>query len=129
MNAQIEAIYGRIGQALVDLIGGDFARAYARVEMADDFGSVGVFYERGDGTWRYLTDESDTLFDLFAQMRGAGVAAGMGAWSQATFELAGSGRFSVHFGFDDISDLGQGSARRDAWMKKHLGPNARVLWS
>lgn len=129
MNRQIEAMYGRIGQALVDVVGDDFHKAFVRVEMGDDVGSLGMFVDRGDGTWQYMTDDSDTLLDLFAELRGAGSTAGMGTWSQATFELSASGPFSIQFGFDDISDLGQSSARRDAWMKQHLGPHARIKWS
>lgn len=128
MSERVEAMYGRIGQALADLIG-DGRKAFVRVEMADDFGSLGVFADGGDGTYRYLTDDSNTLFDLFAELRNVSRAEGMGAWSQATFELAGGGRFSIQYGFDDISDLGHGSARRDAWIKQHLGSDACVRWS
>ena len=129
MNAQIEALYGQIGQALVNLIDDDFKKAFARVEMADDFGSVGVFYQRPDGTYKYLSDDEDALFDLFADLRQRCLAAGMGAWSQATFTLAAEGKFDLHFGFDDISDLGEGATRRDRWMKQHLGSSAQVIWS
>jgi YezG-like immunity protein len=129
MNEQIEAMYGRIGQALANLIGDGYRKAFVHVEMADDFGSLGVFVDGGDGTYQYLIDDSNTLFDLFAELRNMSRTQGMGEWSQATFELNGGGRFSIQYGFDDISDLGQGSARRDAWMKQHLGSDARVKWS
>jgi len=129
MDAKVEALYGRIGQALTDLVGADFKRAFARVEMAHDFGSVGVFYDPGDGAFRYLTDDDDVLFEHFADLRRACASAGMGEWSQATFALGADGKFSLQFGFDDVSDLGQGSARRDRWMKEHLGPSAKVIWS
>jgi hypothetical protein len=129
VNEQIEAMYGRIGRALADLIGDDCRKAFVCVEMGDDFGSLGVFAHAGDGTYQFLTDDTDTLFVLFAELRNASRAAGLGEWSQATFELSGGGRFSIQYGFDDISDLGQGSARRDAWIRQHLGPDARVQWS
>ncbi|MCM5678273.1 hypothetical protein M8A51_01880 [Schlegelella sp. S2-27] len=38
-------------------------------------------------------------------------------------------RFSLQFGFDDISDLGRASERRDRWMEEHLEPGAQVIWS
>lgn len=129
MNEKIEALYGRIGQALVDVVGGDFKKAHARVEMADDFGSVGVFAGGADGAYRYHTDDDDDLFELFAELRRLCIDAGMGAWSQATFTLAEDGKFSLQFGFDDISDLGQASERRDRWMQEHLEPGAQVIWS
>lgn len=54
---------------------------------------------------------------------------GMGAWSQATFTLGGNGKFSLQFGFDDVSDLGRASERRDCWMEEHLEPGAQVIRS
>jgi hypothetical protein len=129
MHERIEAMYGRIGQALVNLIGDDYRRALVHVEMADDFGSLGVFVDGGDGIYQYVIDDSTTLFDLFAELRNMSRTVGMGEWSEATFELAGGGHFSIQYGFDDISDQGLGMERRDAWMKLHLGSAARVKWS
>jgi len=121
-------MYESIGQALVDEVGDSFERVLVRVEMADGVGSVGVFVGRG-GTYWYRTDEHGTLFDLFAGLRGAARAAGSGEWSQATFELTAGGRFRIDYGFADISDWGQASARREEWLARHLGPQAQVIWS
>lgn len=51
MPPEIEAFYQRIGQRLLDIADQPFVQGYIRVEMADDFGSVGLFIERGDGRW------------------------------------------------------------------------------
>lgn len=128
MTPEIESLYGRIGQQLLDTVGEPFAKGYARVEMADDYGSVGLFVDRGDGAWHYAVDESGDMFDSFAELRERCIAAGMGAWSQATFALQGSGKFSIEFGYDDISDMGAGSQRRSAWVARVLGPGAVVRW-
>ena len=45
MNNEIEALYSRIGQAVSDVVDGGFRKAYVRVEMADDYGSLGLFYD------------------------------------------------------------------------------------
>lgn len=129
MTPEIEALYQRIGQRLLDIAGTPFAKGYIRVEMADDFGSVGLFIERGDGRRSYLVDETGNLFDDFAELRDRSIAAGMGAWTQATFRLNGDGRFEVTFGYDDVSDLGAAGERRNAWVQRVLGPDAVVLWS
>jgi len=128
MNNEIEALYGRIGQAVSDLVGGDFRKAYVRVEMADDYGSLGLFYDPGTGAFHYLANDDGTLFDLFAELRRQSTAAGMGAWSQATFTIDGAGTFAIDLGFDDISDLGRGAERRQQWIAQHLGADARVVW-
>lgn len=128
MTEAVEALYRRIGQAAVDIAGGEFTRLYVRAEMADSHGSIGLFVDRGGGAYEYATDESDALQDLFAELRAAAGQAGLGRWTQATFALAGSGAFSMQYAFDDISDLGQASARRDAWIVQHLGAEARIRW-
>lgn len=129
MTPDLESLYPRIGQRLLDVAGEPFVRGYARVEMADDFGSVGLFIDRGDGGFAYLTDDDGDLFDLFAELRERCVAAGLGAWSTATFALQGSGQFSIEFGHDDISDLGQSPQRRAAWVRRVLGAEAQVRWA
>jgi len=128
MNNEIEALNSRIGQAVSDLVGGGFRKAYVHVEMADDYGSLGLFYDPGTGAFHYATDDDDALFDLFAELRRRSIAVGMGAWSQATFTLDGTGTFTIDFGFDDISDMGRGAERRQQWIAQHLGAGARVVW-
>lgn len=128
MNDEIAALYGRIGQGVIELVGGSFRKAYVRVEMADDHGSLGVFYDPGTYDFHYATDDDDTLFELFANLRRQSIAAGMGAWSQATFTVDSAGKFSIDFGFDDISDLGLGGERRERWIARHLGADARIVW-
>lgn len=128
MNNEIEALNARIGQAVSGLVGGGFRKAYVYVEMADDYGSLGLFYDPGTGAFHYATDADDALFDLFAELRQQSIAAGMGAWSQATFTIDGTGTFTIDFGFDDISDMGRGGERRERWIAQHLGAAARIVW-
>lgn len=128
MTALLESLYTRIGQQVVDLSGEPLVRAFVHVEMADDFGSVGLFIDRGDGQFVYMTDEDAQLYDLFDQLRVAFRAAGMGVWSQATFTLESDASFKVAFGYGDISDLGESAARREGWMAKTLGPQVVVKW-
>ena len=128
MSPDVENLYPRIGQRLLDVAGEPFARGYARVEMAEDHGSVGLFVDRGDGSYNYLIDDEGELFDLFSELRERCIGAGLGAWSQATFALQASGKFSIEFGHDDISDLGQAPKRREAWVRRVLGEGARVQW-
>lgn len=129
MNAQSEHLYQQIGQKMVDVIGEPFSKGYARVEMANDFGSVGLFADRGDGVYHYLTDDSGDLFNLFFRLRELSIDSGLGAWSQATYALDGDGRFSIEFGYDNISDPGAGMDRRKARIEQVLGRDAAIRWS
>jgi hypothetical protein len=128
MTPDIEAFYPRIGRCLRDAAGEPFAFGYARVELGDGHGSVGLFVDRGDGSWHYIVDDGE-LYELFSELRDRCIAAGLGAWSQATFALRGSGRFELEFGHDDVADLGQAPERRAAWVRRVLGPAAVVRWS
>lgn len=128
MTPEIEALYRRIGQQMIDIAGDPFVNGYARVEMGGDFGSVALFVNRGDGTYEYMVDEPGDLFDAFAELRERCIGAGMGAWSQATFAIEANGTFSIDFGHDDIADMGAANTRRSAWVERVLGRNAVVHW-
>jgi hypothetical protein len=128
MTPEIDALYPSIGHQLNRLIDGPFSIAWVRVEMEDDFGSVGVFVDRGRGTYEYLIDPEGSLYELFSELRRRHKEGGLGSWTQATFRLEGHGGFSIQFGFDDVTDLGQSGQRREAWMERELGPRAEVVW-
>jgi len=128
MTTDLEHLYSRIGQYALDLAGEPFERGFVRVEMADDFGSIGLFVDRGDGTFTYFSDDDGGLYDLFEALRTAFKTAGMGVWSQATFTMQQDGTFSITFGYDDISDLGQSAQRREDWISKVLGSQPVIKW-
>lgn len=128
MNAEIEQIDPLIGQYLQLMAGSAFSTAWVRVEMTEDFGSVGVFLDRGTGTVDYLTDMEGRLFDLFSELLRRFADGGLGAWTQATFTLDNKGSFKMDLDFDDVSDLAESSVRRDAWMARVLGSQPQVNW-
>jgi YezG-like immunity protein len=128
-NDEIEALYRRIGRSVAELVGGSFRKACVRVEMGDEYGSLGAFYDPGTGEFHYATGDDDALFDLFVDLRRRSIAAGMRTWSQATFTVDDAGKTNVDFGFDDISDMALDGERRQRWMAQNLGANARVIWS
>ncbi len=129
MTSEVDALYPLIGHQLHHLINGPFSVAWVRVEMEDDFGSVGVFVDRGCGTYAYMTDEEGKLYDSLSELRRRYKECGLGSWTQATFKLGIQGKFSIEFGFEDVADVGRSSQRRDAWMARVLGPQAEAVWS
>lgn len=124
----MEALYQAIGQELFDMAGDPFVAGYIQVELADDFGSVGVYVDRGDGRYYYLFDDQAQLFILFSQLRELSILNELGRWSQATFILQADGSFTLAYGHADVSDLGQSSARRALWIQQMFGDNAVICW-
>lgn len=64
----------------------------------------------------------------FRELRELFKSTGREAWTGATFILSEHGEFSLETTYDDISDFGQASERRKAWIKKYLGENPTIDW-
>jgi hypothetical protein len=71
----------------------------------------------------------DSLEHLFIDMNAAFKKAGKPPFTQATFALSSNGKFSVDFGYDDVSDIGLSSERRSEWVRHYLGDNAEINWA
>lgn len=130
MNEEIERFYPQLGQALFDVLPDGFVEAWLGTEMLDDVWSIGLFFLSADGK-TYFEDEDeklDQLEGLLLEMRHAFKAASLPPFSTATFRLAATGRFSIDFGYEDVSDFGLGNDRREVWMKKYLNPDSQIVW-
>lgn len=128
MNDQIEACYPKIAQSLVDLLPDNFEDAFIRVEMIDDVWSVGIFYRKDNGRYGYLNQNIETLADNFQKLRTYFKVAGEEPFTTSTFRLSNSGKFSIDFGYEDVSDFGMAAERRKTWIKKYLGDNPQIDW-
>lgn len=124
MNEQIEAYYPIIGQAFYDVLP-DFLEAWLTIEITDDFWGAEAFYTDGTATVKYLSDGLEKAEQLFRDMRKAFKETGNDPFTQATFFLDENGKFSIDFGYDDVSNFELNDERRDAWIKKYLGENAK----
>lgn len=96
--------------------------------MTDDVSSVGIFHTQPDGKIYYINKDVDAIDDHFFEMREAFKTGGLVPWSTATFRLTGEGKFGIDFGYDDISDFGFWSERRNEWVKSYLGDNPTIIW-
>jgi hypothetical protein len=128
MIPDAEDLYPAIGQALVAALPQDFATAWIRVEMLDDVWSVGVFFRPPEGALRFVSDDLDTIEDLFVTLRQRYRDGSQATWSTATFTLQADGRMKLDLGYEDVSDFGQAAVRRTAWMEKYLGGDAVIDW-
>lgn len=129
MTPEIEALYPKIGQELVDLIPEDFVMAWISVEMIDDVYSIGVFYSLDESGYHFLGENLEHLGELFRELRQRFKDANLAVWSTVTFQLSGEGRMNMDVGYEDVSDFGLSGERRDEWIAKYLGENARIAWT
>lgn len=121
MNEKIESLYQEIADVLFDNIPDNFRQAWISVEMQEDFGSTGVYYQSEDDQYHYVIPH-DALFDLFNEMWMECKNVGQQVWTTATFTIDAKGKFSIDFGYEDIFNDGSSrSDRKATWINKYLG--------
>lgn len=128
MNPQIEAFYPIIGQQAVNAVPIDFSKRWVRVEMMDDASSIAMFSQTAPNHFRYVNDGLEGLRDTFQALRDTFATTAHKPFSSATFVFTDTGKFSIDFGYDDVSDFGQSNLRREAWIKKYLGEDIKIQW-
>ena len=62
-------------------------------------------------------------------MRQAFVDSNLEPFSQVVFHLRESGKFTIDYGYEDVSDFGLSGERRALWIEKTFGKNTQVQWS
>lgn len=129
MNEQIEAAYPAIAQMMADVLPDNFLEAFFRIEMLDDVWSVGMFYRDERERYRYVNEGLETIEDKFRELRDLFKAENQEPFSTSTFRLTNSGKFSIDFGYEDVSDFGMASKRREIWINKYLGNNPQIDWT
>lgn len=121
MNENIERLYEEIGDELFEIVSDEFDTAWINVEMQRDSGSIGVYIKRKDEQY-FSLDPTSTLFKLFNELWHEFKVMGPSPWTTATFIIQDSGKFTIDFGYDDISGGHSTSLERtQAWQKKYLG--------
>jgi len=128
MNEKIESLYPKIGQLFFEQLPDDFDEAWLKTEMIDDVWSTEAFFLDTKGKTRYKDSDLDDLEILLSDMRNTFKEEGVPPFSNATFWLTPDGRFSIDFGYEDVSDFGLAGKRRGEWMKKYLKPDSDIVW-
>ena len=128
MNERIEAAYPVIAQMMVNRLPDDFEEAFLRIEMIDDVWSVGMFYRGKNEIYRYINEGLETIAGKFRELRNLFKAENQEPFTTSTFWLTKSGKFSIDFGYEDVSDFGMAPKRREIWIKKYLGSNPKIDW-
>ncbi len=128
MNELIESIYPKLGQTFFDSLP-SFSEAWLTFESTDDVWGYGAFYRDTNESLRYQNEHLDESVSLLREMRKAFLTSDLPPFTQAVFYLTEAGKFSVDFGYDDVSDAGLGGERRSAWIEKTFGKDAKIQWS
>ncbi|TBU74373.1 hypothetical protein DNK06_19610 [Pseudomonas daroniae] len=126
MTPEIEALYPEIGQELLNALPSDFRQAWATAELLDDVSGTEVFYQTQQNEYFHIYDGLDDLDDLIFNLREQFKSLKQDVWSTITVWLNEEGRFSIDFGYEDVSDLGTAGARRKDWIKKNIGEHAKI---
>lgn len=127
MNQQIEAFYPIIGQQAYDAAPIEFKKLWISMEMIDDVSSIGMYCETETGDFHCFYNGLADLTATFYAMRRTFVATGHPPFSSATFILTSTGKFSIDYGYEDVSDFGLGYERQIAWIKQYLGENVKII--
>jgi len=95
--------------------------------MLDDVSGTEIFYQTEEDEFHHIHDNVDALDELLVELRGTFIMAGYAPWSSVTLMLDGSGRFSLEYGYEDVSDFERAGERREKWLAKRLGGNAEII--
>ena len=129
MTPIIESFYQPIAQAAFDCVPIDFLELWVSCEALDDVIGADIFIRSVDGSFRYTSKSIEALQKLLYEMREAFRSEGKPLWSTLTFWLNAQGKFSVDFGYEDVSDFEKELKRREAWINKYLGRDAKVNYA
>jgi Protein of unknown function, DUF600 len=127
MNDLIESIYPKLGQTFFDSLP-SFSEAWLTFESIEDVWSYGAFYRDTKKNICYKNEHLDDSVNLLREMRKAFIDSNLPPFTQAVFYLTEAGKFSIDFGYDDVSDAGLDGDRRSAWIEKTFGKNVQIQW-
>jgi Protein of unknown function, DUF600 len=128
MNEKIETFYPLLGQNFYDTLP-TFSQAWLTFESVGDVWGAESFYKASDETIRYKNEGLEEAEKLFCDMRQAFIDSNLEPFTQAVFHLHESGKFTMDFGYEDVSDFGLSGERRALWIEKAFGKNAQIQWS
>jgi hypothetical protein len=127
MNALIESFYPKIGQALYDALP-QFKEAWLNFDSIEDVWGYEAFYLDANANIRYQNVELEICVELLRGMRQAFIDSDLEPFTESFFYMTQAGKFSIDFSYDDISDFGLAGGRRNVWIKKTFGENAKIQW-
>lgn len=88
-----------------------------------------MFYLRNNGRYGYINEGLNSITDKFREFRDLFKGTVGEPFSTSTFRLTSAGKFSIDFGYEDVSDFGMAPARRQIWIKKYLANNPQINWT
>lgn len=126
MSPKIEALYGEIGSAAVNLVPDDFSQLWVTAEIFDGVYSVAVFFETDGGNLYSIYNGLKEVKRLLLELHGAFEDQNETPFTVSTLWVNPQGKFRMDFGYEDVSDLGLQGDRQRKWIEKYLGPKASI---
>jgi len=127
MNEKIESFYPQLGQSFYDALP-TFSEAWLTFESIEDVWGTESFYKTYDGCIHYKNDDLEEVEKLLRGMRQTFIESNLSPFTQVVFHLFETGKFSIEFGYDDVSDFGLTGERRTIWMKNTFGKDVEIQW-
>jgi uncharacterized protein (TIGR01741 family) len=131
MERKLNEIYGKIADALNDVIPENWDRVYMYAELVEDVSEVFFYYypsgsnefiycldipklfEVSENEYDSLMDKlTDELYKLWYEFKNNGQE----QWTNLTFILESSGKFKIDY---DYTDLSNASPRKQHWIWKY----------
>ncbi|MFS8152622.1 immunity protein YezG family protein [Vreelandella titanicae] len=128
MNNEIERHYPKVAEKIYDVVPENFQAAYFHMEVTDDVWGGELFYSTANKEYKYKNENLESVIEEVKTIRELHKSSGEEPFTIVTFILMNTGKFSLEFGYDDISDFGRASERRDEWINKQLGEEAKIDW-
>jgi hypothetical protein len=120
MNAKIDEIINDIGNLILDTADIKFDKAWLYVEAEEGAIAPDLFYRTIDNRYVYRFADNalvNKVYELYTELRSLDKP-----WTTFSYTLGQDNKFSIDFGYDDIKpDDDDSDARKDLWIKEHLG--------
>lgn len=128
MSNDIEKKYTTAVESIVPHLPEDFIDAHFHMEVTDDVWGGELFYSQKIGTYTYKSEELEDTIEIIREIRESFKSSNQEPFTIITISLKNTGKFSFELDYEDISDFGRASERREAWIEKHLGTDIKIEW-
>lgn len=120
MNAKIDEMINDIGNLILETADIKFDKAWLYVEAEEGAIAPDLFYRTIDNRYVYRFADNalvNKVYELYTELRSLDKP-----WTTFSYTLGQDNKFSIDFGYDDIKpDDDDSDARKDLWIKEHLG--------
>jgi hypothetical protein len=123
MLDKISAFYPAIGNAIAAGLPTGWQKVWVYVEILPGRTSVAAYYTKEDPAKLEYIRLPRQVFRLFEQLHQGSRADPQTAWTNVTFIMMNTGKFSVEYGYEPVPVEGEVERRR-TWERKYLASSS-----